>query len=71
MPTYARVDVRANRTYNGSRRRLTLFAEVMNLLNRDNVRFSPPGVNTRTGQATGRSGSRIPVVPSAGILAGV
>ncbi|MEO8520909.1 MAG: carboxypeptidase regulatory-like domain-containing protein [Acidobacteriota bacterium] len=68
VPTYARVDVRANRTYNWSRRRLTLFAEVMNLLNRDNVRFSPPGVNTRTGQATGLFESMIPVVPSAGIL---
>ena len=68
VPTYARIDVRANRTYNWSRRRLTLFAEVMNLLNRDNVRFSPPGVNTRTGRATGLFESMIPVVPSAGIL---
>lgn len=68
VPTYARVDVRANRTYNWSHRRLTLFAEVMNLLNRDNVRFSPPGVNARTGRATGLFESMIPVVPSAGIL---
>ncbi len=68
VPTYSRVDVRANRTYNWDRRRLTLFAEVMNLLNRDNVRFTPPGVNTRTGQVTGLFESMIPIVPSAGLL---
>src|SRR6185436_9518525 len=50
LPTYSRLDLRANRTYNWSRRRLTLFAEVINVLNRDNVRYRPPGVNTRTGQ---------------------
>ncbi len=40
----------------------------MDLLNRDNVRFSPTGVNTRTGRATGLFESMISVVPSAGIL---
>lgn len=68
VPVYARVDLRANRTYNWSRKRLTLFAEVMNVLNRDNLRFTPPGINTRTGQATGLFESMIPFVPSAGIL---
>ena len=50
LPTYSRVDVRANRTFNWARKRLTLFAEVINLFNRDNVRFNPPGVNTATGR---------------------
>ncbi len=68
VPFYARLDLRANRTYNWSRRRLTLFAEVMNLLNRANVRFSPPGINTRTGQASGLFETMIPIVPSAGLL---
>ncbi|MEP6914423.1 MAG: carboxypeptidase regulatory-like domain-containing protein [Acidobacteriota bacterium] len=68
LPTYSRVDLRANRTFNWSRKRLTLFAEVMNVLNRDNVRFTPPGVNTRTGQVNGLFESMIPIVPSAGIL---
>ena len=68
MPTYSRIDLRANRAFNWSRKRLTLFAEVMNVLNRDNVRFTPPQVNTRTGQAFDLFESMIPLVPSAGIL---
>jgi hypothetical protein len=68
LPTYSRVDVRANRTFNWSRKRLTLFAEVINLLNRENVRFNPPGVSTSTGRASNLYESLIPIVPSAGIL---
>jgi hypothetical protein len=68
LPTYSRLDLRANRTFNWSRRRLTLFAEVMNVLNRENVRFNPPGVNTRTGQTSSLFEPLIPIVPSAGIL---
>ncbi|MDQ3347529.1 MAG: hypothetical protein M3545_06135, partial [Acidobacteriota bacterium] len=68
VPPYARVDLRANRTFNWSGKRLTLFGEVMNVLNRDNVRFKPPGVNTRTAQVNGLFESMIPIVPSAGIL---
>ena len=68
LPTYSRVDLRANRTFNWSRKRLTLFAEVINLLNRDNVRFNPPGVNTTTRRVSNLFESLIPIVPSAGIL---
>jgi CarboxypepD_reg-like domain/TonB-dependent Receptor Plug Domain len=68
LPTYSRLDLRANRTYNWSRTRLTLFAEVINVLNRGNVRYKPPGVNTRTGQITGLYEPLVPVLPSAGIL---
>jgi hypothetical protein len=68
LPTYSRVDVRANRTFNWSRKRLTLFAEVINLFNRDNVRFNPPGVNTTTRRVSNLFESLIPIVPSAGIL---
>jgi outer membrane receptor protein involved in Fe transport len=68
LPVYSRVDLRANRTFNWSRKRMTLFAEVMNVFNRDNVRFTPPGVNTRTGRVTNLFESMIPIVPSAGIL---
>jgi carboxypeptidase-like protein/TonB-dependent receptor-like protein len=68
LPTYSRVDVRANRTFNWQHRRLTLFAEVINLLDRDNVRFNPPGVNTATHKLSNLFESMIPIVPSAGIL---
>jgi len=68
IPLYSRVDLRANRTFNWSRRRLTLFAEVINVLNRENVRFAPPGVNVISGQTTRPFDTLIPIVPSVGIL---
>ena len=68
VPTYARLDLRANRTFNWETRRLTLFVEVMNVLGRENVRYELPGVDLRTGQAFGMFNSMIPLVPSAGIL---
>jgi len=63
-----RLDLRANRTFNRPSSRITLFVEVMNVFNRENVRFTPPGVNVRTGQAFGLFESMIPFVPSAGVL---
>ena len=68
LPSYARLDLRANRTFDWSRKRLTLFAEVINVLNRENVRFNPPRVTTATRQVTRLFDSLVPVVPSAGIL---
>jgi outer membrane receptor for ferrienterochelin and colicin len=68
LPAYGRLDLRANRAFNWSRRRLTLFAEVINLLNRDNVRFSPPGINTITRATTKPFDSMLPIVPSVGLL---
>ena len=66
MPAYARLDLRANRTFNWEKKRLTLFVEVLNALGRDNVRFELPRVNRRTCQAFGIFSSMIPLVPSAG-----
>jgi outer membrane receptor for ferrienterochelin and colicin len=68
LPVYGRLDLRANRTFAWGRRRLTLFAEVINVLNQENVRFNPPRINTTTGQVTRLFDSLIPVVPSAGVL---
>ena len=68
LPVYGRLDLRANRTFTWSRRRLTLFAEVINVLNQDNVRFSPPRINNTTRQVTRLFDSLVPVIPSAGIL---
>jgi hypothetical protein len=68
LPVYARLDVRANRTFTWSRRRLTLFAEVINVLNRANVRFDPPFVDVRTRSVTRPFDSMLPIVPSAGVL---
>jgi TonB dependent receptor len=68
VPGYARLDVRANRTLNWQSSRLTLFVEVMNVFNRDNVRYNMPGINVRTRQVFGIFESMIPLVPSAGVL---
>lgn len=68
LPVYSRLDLRANRTFNWSRRRLTLFAEIINVLNRDNVRFTPRGINVTTRTATKPFDSMLPIIPSVGIL---
>ena len=68
LPFYGRLDLRANRAFNWSRRRLTLFAEVINVLNRSNVRFRPPGVNFATGGVTQPFDTMLPVIPSIGVL---
>ena len=64
LPTYARLDVRANRVFNYTKRRLTLFVEVMNVLNRDNVRRTSPALllSTRTARraAIRRAGHQLP-----------
>ena len=68
VPVYARLDVRANRTFNYRSRRLTLFVEVLNAFARDNVRMGSPGINVRTRQVFNLYDSMIPLMPSAGIL---
>lgn len=68
LPAYARVDLRANRTFNWSRSRLTLFAEVINMLNRDNVRFNPPSINRFSLEAHNIFEQMVPILPSVGVL---
>ena len=68
LPRYARLDVRLSRAFTRRASRISLFIEVLNVLDRENVRFTPPGVNLRTGQAFGLYESMIPRVPSAGVL---
>jgi hypothetical protein len=68
LPSFARLDLRVNRTFTWSTRRLTLFAEVINVLNRENVRYNPPSIDSRTLEARRLYESLLPVVPSAGLL---
>jgi hypothetical protein len=68
LPVYARLDLRANRAFTWSRRRLTVFAEVINVLNRANYRFEPPSINIATRLVSSPFDSLFPVIPSAGIL---
>ncbi len=66
VPAYSRLDIRADRTFRWGPRRLTLFGEVMNVLNRDNERQIPPFVNLRTGELFPFE-STLPIVPSIGL----
>lgn len=68
IPTYARLDLRLNRTFTRRDTRLTLFAEVLNVLDRNNVRQGTPGINPVTFQATHLFDQLFPRVPSAGVL---
>jgi hypothetical protein len=67
LPTYARIDLRANRTFTFDRGRLTLFVEVMNVLNRRNLRQSDGTIRSAT-IIDGFVEREIPFVASAGIL---
>jgi hypothetical protein len=67
LPFYARLDVRATRTFTFETRRLTLFVEVMNVLARDNYGQAEGSIRNDL-QAVGYLERLIPLVPSAGIL---
>lgn len=67
VPPYTRIDLRGSRTFNLKSTRLTLFVEVINLLDRENARFITPDTDG-LGRATGLFESMLPRLPSAGIL---
>ena len=68
LPLYARLDLRGDRTFTWTHRRVTAFVEVINTLNRENVRFVPPAVNTRVNAVAKPFEAMFPLVPSAGLL---
>ena len=67
VPVYSRLDVRANRTFSLRATRITLFAEVLNVYARANVRAASPGINGANFQAFGLFDSMFPLIPSAGL----
>jgi hypothetical protein len=67
LPAYARLDIRADRTFTWSSRRVILFAEVANTFNRRNVRNVPYGVD-RQGRVSAPTDSLMPIVRSAGFV---
>ena len=66
LPAYARLDLRADRAFILAPKRLTLFVEVANVLNRRNLRNVPYGVDAR-GRVSGGTESLLPILPSAGV----
>jgi hypothetical protein len=69
LPDYARWDVRVSKAFFFKRWKLTATAEVLNLLNRNNLRYAgfdffDPG----TGRVFGQLDRVLPILPSAGVV---
>lgn len=67
LPAYSRLDVRADRAFNWSGRRLVLFVDVANVLNRTNLRNTSYSVD-RAGRVFDTTESLMPIVPSGGFV---
>lgn len=69
LDPYQRTDVRINKTHAFDRWKITVYGEVVNLLNRSNYRFdSYNGYNPATGQASLSFTNLFPILPSAGVM---
>jgi hypothetical protein len=67
LPTYSRLDIRADRTFQVSQGRLTLFVEVINLYNRRNLRAHSAFVDPFTLLVDGVTEKLFPIIPSVGL----
>jgi hypothetical protein len=67
LPEYARLDLRANRTFIFTRSRLTLFVELMNVFDHTNWRTGP-GTIRPNGEIRDLLDPLVPFLPSAGFL---
>jgi len=67
LPAYARLDVRAERTFRYAGRRFTLFGEALNVLNRVNVGLADGAIMRDTGEALGFTERLFPRLVTAGV----
>ena len=67
LPAYSRFDVRADRAFNWSKRRLLVFVEVAKVLNHTNLRNAAYRVD-RAGRVFETTESLLPIVPSGGVV---
>jgi outer membrane receptor protein involved in Fe transport len=68
LPSYQRIDIRANKSFTYDAWKLTLYGEVINVTNRENIRFlSFDGVNGTTQRAFVTTDRVFPIVPVAGV----
>jgi len=68
LPRYIRLDARIQRTFLSSRHDLTVFGEILNLLNRPNQATADGSIQPLTGEAIGFSRSLISRRASIGVL---
>ena len=67
LPVYARLDLRAERTFDRGALRVTPFAETLNLLNRTNLGLADGVITHDTGEAVGFTERLFPRLISAGL----
>jgi hypothetical protein len=67
LPFYARLDARVQRTFVPARRRVTVFAEILNVMNRQNLATADGFIQPLTGEAAGFSRPLMPRRASVGI----
>lgn len=69
LPFYSRVDLRFSKAFYFRRSKLSLYAEVLNLFNRDNLRYEhTSSVNSSTGKASIVRDSLLPILPTVGFV---
>lgn len=68
LPYYSRVDVRFSKAFLFKRAKLTLTAEVLNLLNHNNLRYAGFQRYFFSGRIEGQLERVLPILPSAGIV---
>lgn len=68
LPAYSRADARVDWAFTYRRSRLTLFVEVLNALNRQNLGPGSPTIRLSTGAVTDATRRLFPLLPSAGFL---
>jgi hypothetical protein len=68
VPYYSRVDVRLSKAFLFKKAKLTLTGEVLNLLNRENLRFVGFDFFGNNGRVFGQLDRVLPILPSAGIV---
>jgi len=67
LPAYSRLDVRADRAFNWSGRRLVLFVDIAHVLNHSNLRNASYSLD-RVGRVFETTESLMPIVPSGGLV---
>ena len=68
VPDYARLDVRVSKAFLFKRWKLTATGEVLNLLNRNNLRYAGFDNFDLSGRVFGQLDRVLPILPSAGVI---
>lgn len=69
LPYYERIDLRLNKAFYYTRKKLSLYVEVLNALNRKNIRFDQiSSVNSATRKISYSKDTLFPILPTAGFV---